>query len=693
MADTRDLLVEIGTEELPPKSLRKLSRALGTEVCAGLDTAELSYANVALFATPRRLAVLLADVQAKQKDRALERRGPAVSAAFDTAGRPTKAAEGFARSCGVEVESLQRLETEKGAWVVHRATEPGKTVQELVPTVVETALRKLPVARRMRWADGDAEFVRPVHWVVLLFGETLIEAELLGVNSGRTTRGHRFHCPTPLYIDRPAEYENLLSERGYVVASFEKRAEHIKSSVSDTAQGLGGRAVIDDQLLEEVTALVEWPVAISGDFDTDFLALPSDVLVATMQAQQRYFPVIDDDGNLLPHFITISNIESSNPFAVKAGNERVIRPRLADAAFFYQSDLECPLAARLDDLAEVTFQEQLGSLRDRSNRLSKLASHVAIAMGEDPEQVKLVRRAGLLCKCDLVTKMVGEFPELQGVMGGAYAVKDGEPPDVGTAIAESYLPRFAGDRIPRSGIGRALAIADKLDTLVGIFGIGEHPTGDKDPYALRRAALGVLRILIEGELDLDITRLVDAAVEEYAKPLPNKAVAAEVLDFIHDRLRAYFADAQVPTTVFTAVQVIKPPQPLDFANRVYAVDKFRGLPEADSLAAANKRIRNILKQVEGEVPDTVDEQLFSEEAEWNLAAKMVGLTPRVHTLLKERDYATALALLAGLRDPVDEFFDNVMVMADDPAVRNNRLAMLNNISALFLATADISKLR
>lgn len=693
MSETADLLVEIGTEELPPKSLKALSKAFGTEITESLRSRGLEHGEVATYATPRRLAVVVSEVPISQPDRENERRGPSVDAAFDADGNPTKAAEGFAKSCGVAVEHLERLETEEGSWLVFRTTEVGEATPSLVPAVVEEALGRLPIPRRMRWADFDFEFVRPVHWIVLLFGNDVIEAEILGASSGRMTRGHRFLNPEAIPVENAGAYAMTLYSAGHVAPDFDDRADIIRRQVADAANSVGGKAMLDKELLEETAALVEWPSVIVGGFDESFLELPDAVLVATMTGHQRYFPVTDEAGKLLPHFIAVSNIESKNPDTVRTGNERVLAPRLKDAAFFLEADAGKSLEERQEDLKGVVFHEKLGTLFDKTERVSRLAGHVAIALGENPDAVKLARRAGQLCKCDLLTSMVGEFPELQGVMGGEYAAKGGEPDQVSKAIAEAYLPRFAGDAIPESTTGKAVAIADKLDTLAGIFGAGQAPTGDKDPFALRRTALGILRILIEGELALDLKKLIPDAIDGYKVDLQDDAAADHIYEFIMERLRAYFVDRGVPVEVFQAVQARNPTRPLDFAKRVHAVNEFRKLPEAESLASANKRIQNILKQAGDGIPGNTDDSLFKEDAEWNLAAKIVGLGPRVKEMLKQGDYAEAMASLAGLRENVDAFFDTVKVMDDDENVRKNRLALLNNIRGLFLETADISRLQ
>ncbi len=693
MSDARDLLIEIGTEELPPKALRSLSHAFRDEVTEGLTRRSLSHGDIAVYATPRRLALLISELDTSQPERQLERKGPALAAAFDDQGKPTKAAEGFARSCGVAVEHLQHLETEKERRLVFRTTEVGQSTTSLIPEIVTQALSRLPIPKRMRWSDLEVEFVRPVHWVVLLYGDEHIDAEILGASAGRTTYGHRFHHPDPLSLDDPSGYATLLWGNGHVIADFATRRGMIRKQVCDAAAELGGTARIEDALLDEVTALVEWPVAVAGDFDGAFLDLPDSVLVASMQGHQKYFPVVDEDGALMPHFVAVSNIESLNPPAVKAGNERVIRPRLSDAAFFFAQDRKTPLIDRLEGLKTVVYQKKLGTMFDKSQRVSDLAAHVAMAMGEPPDEVKLARRAGLLCKCDLATDMVGEFPELQGSMGREYAARGGEAADVAMALEQVYQPRFAGDKIPGSAMGRAVALADKLDTLVGIFGIGQSPTGDKDPFALRRTALGVLRIIVEGKLDLELRKLLAATVESLGALIHTEGTTDLVHEFMIDRLRGYFLDQGISGDVFAAVAARKPGRPYDFARRVHAVAGFRSLDASSALAAANKRIQNILKQADHPETGKVDDTLLREDAEWNLAAKLVGLSPRVKELLTKADYSGALTSLAGLRDDVDAFFDQVKVMDEDPAIRNNRLALLSNIHDLFIRTADISLLQ
>nr|MBS0021215.1 glycine--tRNA ligase subunit beta [Gammaproteobacteria bacterium] len=693
MAESRDLLVEIGTEELPPKSLKRLSQAFGDGISRALDQANLSHREIALFATPRRLAVLVSQLAVHQRSRQMERRGPALSAAFDSQSRPTRAALGFARACGVDVSELGRQESEKGSWLVFRHVDSGRPTAELLPALVEQALTELPVAKRMRWGSLDVEFVRPVHWLVLLFGQQVIEAEIMGVRAGRMTQGHRFHHPQPLMVEQPSAYPSLLAEQGYVIADFARRAARIRQGVQATARAFGGEAHIEEGLLEEVTALVEWPVVLGGSFDQAFLRLPPRVLIATMQGAQRYFPVVDQAGRLLPHFVWIANIDSRAPDLVRRGNERVIRPRLEDAAFFYRADCQRPLASRLEDLEGMVFQERLGSLLEKSQRVSKLAGSVAQNMGMGAEAVEHARRAGLLSKCDLLTEMVGEFPELQGYMGREYALQDGEAEAVAAALEEAYMPRYSGDEIPSTPAGRAVAVADKLDTLVGIFGIGELPTGDKDPFALRRAALGILRILIEGKIDLDLADLIEASANGYDGKLDGQTLIEQTLDFMMDRLRAYFLEHGTGPDVFAAVMARRPTRPYDFARRIWAVDTFRTLPEASGLTAANKRIQNLLKQVGEALPQEVREEQFAEAAERELASKLNAIQTPVKQLLAAGDYASAMQQLASLRDTVDAFFDSVRVLADDETLKANRLALLNSIRALFLETADISQLQ
>ena len=694
-----DLLAEIGAEELPPQGLAGLSEAFAGAVRDGLARAGLGCRAVEPFATPRRLALIARGVPDRVAGRTRERRGPAVAAAFDGAGQPTRAALGFARSCGVDVGDLDRLSTPKGDWLAHRVAEPPRPASDLVPGVIEAALAELPVARRMRWGSGEAEFVRPVHWLVLLLGPEVVDATILGVRSGRETRGHRFHHPDPIPLADPAEYVEKLRRPGRVIASFGERRRLVGGLVAEAAGGLDGRAVADGALLDEVTALVEWPTAVTGRFEERFLDLPRGVITATLQGHQRYFPVEDEHGRLRASFITISNLESRRPEAVRAGNERVVRPRLEDAAFFLRSDRERPLPERRTALEGVVFQEKLGSMAAKSDRVAALVRRVARAAAPAPAETAAAVRAAGLYKCDLVTAMVGEFPDLQGYMGACYAREAGEPDAVAVAIKESYLPRFAGDAIPRTPAGRALALAERLDTLAGIFGIGLGPTGDRDPFALRRSALGALRILVEGEIDADLEALLRAAVEGYGEVLDagRESLAGEVFEFVVERLRGW---SEAPPDVFAAVHARRPVRPLDFVRRMRAVQSFRALPEAASLAAANKRIANLLRQVAEIDPGAprrrrseVDRALFTDPVEDRLASQVLAVAPEVEAMLARGDYTEAMSALAGLRTGVDDFFDRVQVMTDDPAVRGNRLALLARIGDLFLETADISRLQ
>jgi glycyl-tRNA synthetase beta chain len=694
MTTSRDLLIEIGTEELPPKALKKLSQAFAAAIAEGLKTADLAHGEMTRYASPRRLAVLVKDLITAQADKTVERRGPALTAAFDEDGCATKAAEGFARSCGVaSVEELQRMETDKGAWLVYRAEQPGQPTAALIPGLVCEALDKLPIPKRMRWADLDAQFVRPVHWVVLLFDDEVIEAEILSVAAGRETRGHRFHHPETLYIAEPAAYAPLLETEGHVVADFAVRREAVRGQVLEAGKKLGGSAVIDEALLDEVTAMVEWPKAIAGNFEPAFLDVPAEALISTMKANQKYFHVVDANGKLMPHFITVANIDSADPDMVRDGNERVIRPRLADAEFFWTQDRKHKLEKHIERLKTILFQKELGTLHDKTERVVALAGHIADAIGGNREWAE---RAAWLAKCDLMSEMVYEFPELQGIMGRYYALHDGEPEEVALAQDEQYMPRFAGDELPATPTGQAVAIADKLDTVVGIFAIGQPPTGSKDPFALRRSALGLVRIIIEQQLPLDLHEVLQQAVAALGDKVKLKDVTSQVFDFMMDRLRAYYHDVGVAPEVFDAVHAQRPTQPYDFDCRVRAVNHFLTLPEADSLAAANKRISNILRQAAEKhiaVPSTVDSTRLTEAAEQALAEEIADMETAVIPLFDDRDYEPALASLAGLRATVDQFFDDVMVMVDDSAVRDNRLALLARLRNLFLRVADLSRLQ
>ena len=687
-----DLLIEIGTEELPPKALRTLMSAFGENVTAAIDEQRLAHGAVHTYASPRRLAIVIEKLASGQEDRNVVRKGPPVSVAFDGDGNLTPAGAAFAKKCGIDAAQLGRSKTDKGEWLSHEATESGKLIAELLPALIEKALASLPIPRRMRWGAGDAEFVRPVHWVVLLHGNELLAANILGIDSGSTTRGHRFHSSAPIEIKDASSYLETLESHGYVIADFAHRREMVVAGVTAAASKAGGVIVDGESLFDEVASLVEWPVPITGGFDADFLRLPREVVVSTLTGHQRYFPVADDSGALLPTFITVANLESSAPDKVRDGNERVIRPRLADAAFFWDNDRRLTLAARQDGLREVVYQHGLGSIFDKSSRVSALAAQMAEALGHD---ATTVQRAAELSKCDLITGMVGEFPELQGTMGGYYAASDGEPDAVATAIAEHYRPRFAGDELPVSVDGQLLAVADKLDTLAGIFVIGKKPSGNRDPFGLRRNALGIVRLLIECDLDLDLLSLIAAAIAAQPPGKGSKdSLPDELYTFITERLRRYFLDrdSDLAAETFDAVLSRRPTSLVDFDRRLQAVQAFIKLEPAASLAAANKRIANILRQAESDASIKVAEKLLSDPAEIVLWAELQGARSSVQPLLDAGDYAAALSALAELRDSVDTFFDDVMVMADDMGVRNNRLALLGELRTLFLRVADISRL-
>ncbi len=690
MMDTKDLLIEIGTEELPPKSLKKLATAFKEEVSQSLQEQDLKFSDANWYATPRRLSILLKQLEITQEDKQQQRRGPALSAAFDDKGKATRATEGFAKSCGVEVEQLEQLETDKGTWLAFNAVVQGKQTTELLPTIIETALSRLPIAKRMRWGESDVEFVRPIKWLLILFGDDAINCEVMGVTSGRESYGHRFHHPDAITIKKPASYIDTLKQEAHVLADYNERRSLIQTQVVAIAESEGGKAVIDSDLLDEVTSLVEWPVSFFGEFNSDFLKLPKEVLISSMQDQQKYFPVVDKQGGLLPYFISVANIESKNPDLIKQGNERVIQPRLSDASFFWQRDLKHGLASHIESLKKVVYQKQLGTLYKKSERLLKTASGLANSLNVD---VNAAKRAAELCLCDLLTEMVSEFPALQGTMGRYYAEADGENTDVAAAIEEVYQPRFAGDKLPASKLGQCLAVSEKIDSLVGIFSIGKAPTGDKDPFALRRSAIGLLRIIIECELDIDLKELISLAASNYPNEINAKKQIDDVFHFLMQRLRRYYLDEGVDSDTFESVLAINTNKPLDFHHRLTAVTEFRKLTEAESLAAANKRISNILKKSDVTYTKKIDDDLLSEESEITLAKSLSSYQKRLEPMIEKRDYKSALTELAGLRENVDDFFDNVMVNCDDDAIKMNRLALLDNLSALFLQTADISKLQ
>jgi glycyl-tRNA synthetase beta chain len=691
MADRADLLVEIGTEELPPKALPTLAAALRDGLVARLAEARLAHGEVESFATPRRLAVKVHRLETRQADQRVALRGPPASVAR-VDGAWTRAAEKFAATAGVPLDALVEQAEGKGVYVYAHKIEAGAAAADLLPGLVESALAALPVPRRMRWGAADAEFVRPVHWLVMLLGADVVPCRLFGIDSGRTTRGHRFMAAQPIELAGPADYPARLEEEGFVIASFEARRERIRIQADTAAGEHGGRLVLDPALLDEVTALVEWPVPVSGAFEARFLELPEEVLVATLQDHQRYFPLRGKDGRLLARFITISNLESPAPDAIRQGNERVVRPRLADAAFFFDQDRRTPLAARIAVLDDIVFQKKLGSIGAKRARVGALAGRIAGLAGIDPA---CVERAAMLAKCDLVTSMVGEFPELQGIMGRYYALADGEAEEVATAIEEQYLPKFAGDRLPATPTGRVLALADKLDTIAGAFVIGQRPTGNRDPFGIRRAALGAIRILVEGELDLDLPMLVAAAVA--SQPVDSApGLPGEIIAFMFDRLRGYYVDGAgtvvAPHDAFEAVLARQPASLVDFHQRLVAVLEFVQLDAAAALGAANKRIANILRQGDPGVLGAVDPALLHEDAERALHAHVQRLVAEVGPLIAARRYRESLVRLATLREVVDRFFDDVLVMDPDPQLRDNRLALLAGLRELFMGIADVSRL-
>ena len=680
----QDFLVELGTEELPPKALNTLADAFLAGIEKGLQTAGLKFEAKKVYAAPRRLAVLLTALETQQPDRSINLDGPPRQAAFDADGNPTQAALGFAKKCGVELSEIDQ----SGPKLRFSQVITGKPTASLLPTIVEDSLNDLPIPKRMRWGARKEEFVRPTQWLVMLLGDQVIDCTILAQKAGRDSRGHRFHHPESVRITSPANYLNDL-RAAYVLADANERRELISKRTEELARLQEGTAIVPPSLLDEVTALVEWPVPLVCSFEERFLDVPQEALITTMQDNQKYFCLLDVDGKLLPRFITVANIESKDPQQIIAGNEKVVRPRLTDAEFFFKQDKKQKLEDFNLRLQNVVFQEKLGSVYDKAVRVSKLAAYIAPRIGGD---AAWAARAGLLSKCDLATEMVGEFPEMQGVAGYYYALNDGEPDDVALALNEQYMPRGAGAELPTTLTGAAVAIADKLDTLVGIFGIGMLPTGSKDPYALRRAALGVLRILIDKKLDLDLTQAVVFAVGQFGTKVKQAGLAEQVLEFVFDRLRARYEDEGVDVSVYLSVRALQPGSALDFDQRVQAVQAFRKLPEADALAAVNKRVSNLLSKADNLGNAEVDPGLFADAKEFSLNSAIAKAENAVKPLIAERDYAQALARLASLREPVDAFFEAVMINADDAGVRKNRYAMLARLRGLFINIADISVL-
>ena len=680
----QDFLVELGTEELPPKALKSLGEAFLAGIEKGLKAAGLNYTSTRVYAAPRRLAVLVGQLEEQQADRSMNLDGPPIQAAFDADGNPTQAALGFARKCGVDISEIDR----SGAKLRFAQHIPGQPAVNLLPTIVADSLNDLPIPKRMRWAARRDEFVRPTQWLVMLFGDSVVDCEILTQKAGRISRGHRFHANRDVRISSPASYaEDLRS--AFVLADFDERREIISRRVDELATAEQGKAIVPPALLDEVTALVEWPVPLVCSFEERFLDVPQEALITTMRDNQKYFCLLDGNGKLLPRFITVANIESKDPAQIVSGNEKVVRPRLTDAEFFFKQDKKQKLEGFNQRLANVVFQAQLGSVFDKAQRVSALAGFIAREVGGD---AKRAARAGLLSKCDLATEMVGEFPEMQGIAGYYYALNDGEPQDVALALNEQYMPRGAGAELPSTLTGAAVAVADKLDTLVGIFGIGMLPTGSKDPYALRRAALGVLRILIEKQLDLNLVEAVNFAIGQFGTQVKSAGLADQVLEFIFDRLRARYEDEGVDVAAYLSVRAVQPGSALDFDQRVQAVQAFRTLPEAASLAAANKRVSNLLSKFDAKLPEAVEPRWFDNATEFSLYSAIQQAEQAVQPLAAARQYREALERLAHLRGPVDAFFEAVLVNAEDASVRANRYALLARLRGLFLGVADISAL-
>jgi len=683
------LLIELGTEELPPKSLKTLAQTFCDQVKTQLDGAEFTYSDIKWFATPRRLAIKITELVEKQQDKIVEKRGPAVNVAFDESGEPSKAAQGWARSNGITVEQAERLVTDKGEWLLHKAKQEGKSVFDVIPDFVNHAIAKLPIPKPMRWGSSRTQFIRPVHTLTLLYGDKIIAGSALDVSSSNLVTGHRFHHHGFVTISHADTYEETLKE-AHVIADYQARQSDILSQIEKAAESIDGKALIDQDLLEEVTALVEWPVVLIGTFEEAFLQVPPEPLIYSMKDHQKYFPVTDANGKLLNKFIFVSNIESKDAQQVIFGNEKVIRPRLADAEFFFKTDKKQTLESRLTALESVLFQKQLGTLKAKSERIAKLSEFIATKLGDNAADAY---RAGLLSKTDLLTDMVLEFPQVQGVMGKYYARHDGEAEAIAQALEDQYRPRFAGDCLPEANLGCAVAIADKIDSLVGIFGINQPPKGDKDPFALRRAAIGLIRITIEKQLDLDIVDLINESTTLYVDKLSNENVVSDVIDFVMGRFKAYYQEQGIAVDVIQSVLVKKLTSPLDFEKRIKAVSYFSQLPEAQALAAANKRVGNILAKFDGQLYDQFNGDIATEAAELQLASTYQDIAAKVTPLMDKKDYQAVLSELAALKSPIDEFFDSVMVMADDEATKINRLTLLNQIRNSFYAIADISLLQ
>ncbi len=689
MAEVRDFLVELGTEELPPTALKRLSDAFAESIKVGLEKADIPFTEVKALASPRRLAVQVKELAVAQPDREVQRRGPALQAALDADGKPTKAAEGFARSCGVAFDELEKMETPKGTWLVFNTLQKGTQTSDLLPELINKSVSQLPVPKRMRWGSSRIEFSRPVHWLVSLFGTDVVDMEVLGLKAGRSTMGHRFHHNEAIELASTDDYVETL-RNAFVLVDMEERRETIRKQVNEEASKLGAIAEIDEDLLDEVNGLVEWPVALTGSFEERFLEVPAACLISSMKEHQKYFHIVDKDGQLKPNFITISNIVSKDPAQVIAGNEKVIRPRLSDAAFFFETDKKRPLVDRIDALKTVTFQKQLGSIYDKSQRVSQIAQFIAEQIGGDKAKAQ---RAADLSKCDLVTEMVLEFTDLQGIMGAHYAANDGEDAEVAQSLNEQYMPRFSGDELPATQTGMALAIADRIDTLVGIFGIGQRPTGDKDPFALRRTTIGILSILVHNKLDIDLKDLIALSIAQHGDLPKTEGLAEDVLNYMLDRFRAWYQAEGIAVETFLAVRSRPVSNAYDFDRRVQAVTAFSKLDEAEALTAANKRVNNILAKQNYQGNAQVDTALLAEDAEKVLAEQVAAKQTELAPLFAAADYQAALNSLASLRSAVDNFFDNVMVMADDEQVKNNRLALLASLSSLFLEVADIALLQ